>query len=75
MFFTLVVLLARKGDCLMLHFGSEQDPHLILIDGGPSNVYGPFLKPRLQMIHETRELGEQEPLPVDVVIVSHVDDR
>ena len=36
MFFSLDVLRARKGDCLMLHFGSEQDPHLILIDGGPS---------------------------------------
>ncbi|UPK29568.1 MBL fold metallo-hydrolase [Bradyrhizobium sp. 195] len=73
MFFSLDVLRARKGDCLMLHFGSEQDPHLILIDGGPSNVYEPFLKPRLQEIHETRDLGE-EALPVDVVMVSHVDD-
>ena len=63
MFFSLDVLRARKGDCLMLHFGSEQDPHLILIDGGPSNVYGPFLKPRLQKIHETRELDEQESTP------------
>ena len=35
---------------------------------------GRFLKPRLQKIHETRELDEQEPLPVDVVMVSHVDD-
>ena len=51
MFFSLDVLRARKGDCLMLHFGSEQDPHLILIDGGPSDVYQPFLKPRLQKIH------------------------
>ncbi|KYG20987.1 hypothetical protein SE92_12575 [Bradyrhizobium sp. AT1] len=73
MFFSLDVLRARKGDCLMLHFGSEQDPHLILIDGGPSDVYEPFLKPRLQKIHETRDLGE-EALPVDVVMVSHVDD-
>ena len=74
MFFSLDVLRARKGDCLMLHFGSAQDPHLILIDGGPSDVYKPFLKPRLQKIHETRELEEQQPLPVDVVMVSHVDD-
>ena len=74
MFFSLDVLRARKGDCLMLHFGSEDDPHLILIDGGPSDVYKPFLKPRLRKIHETRDLDEQEPLPVDVVMVSHVDD-
>src|SRR4030095_12081516 len=57
----------------MLHFGSEQDPHLILIDGGPSDVYQPFLKPRLQKIHEARDLEEQEPLPVDVVMVRHVE--
>jgi hypothetical protein len=74
MIFSLDVLRARKGDCLMLHFGAEDDPHLILIDGGPSNVYKPFLKPRLQKVHEAREIDEQEPLPVDVVMVSHVDD-
>ena len=39
--FSLDVLRARKGDCLMLHFGSTDDPHLMLIDGGPSKVYKP----------------------------------
>ena len=41
MFFTLDVRRARKGDCLILHYGSKQDPGLALIDGGPSNVYKP----------------------------------
>lgn len=36
MLFSLDVLRARKGDCLMLHYGPEDDPRLILIDGGPS---------------------------------------
>jgi beta-lactamase superfamily II metal-dependent hydrolase len=74
MIFSLDVLRARKGDCLMLHFGAEDDPHLILIDGGPSDVYGPFLKPRLQQVHQARGLDESDPLPVDIVMVSHVDD-
>lgn len=74
MFFTLDVLRARKGDCLMLHYGSKNDPHLILIDGGPSNVYKPHLKPRIGQVHKARELDEKDPLPVDVVMVSHVDD-
>jgi len=74
MFFSLDVLRARKGDCLMLHYGSNDDPHLILIDGGPSNVYKPHLKPRIDQVHEARGLEEEEPLPVDVVMVSHVDD-
>ena len=74
MLFSLDVLRARKGDCLMLHYGPEDEPHLMLIDGGPSNVYKPHLKPRLLQIHEGRELEEEDPLPVDVVMVSHVDD-
>jgi hypothetical protein len=74
MFFSLDVLRARKGDCLMLHYGSKDDPHLILIDGGPSAVYGPHLKPRIQAVRTHRKLDEADPLPVDVVLVSHVDD-
>lgn len=74
MYFTLDVLRARKGDCLILHYGSKDDPHLMLIDGGPSNVYKPHLKPRIVQIREGRGLENNEPLPVDVVMVSHVDD-
>ena len=74
MLFSLDVLPARKGDCLMLHYGSADEPHLMLIDGGPSNVYKPHLKPRLLKIHESRRLQEEDPLPVDVVMVSHLDD-
>jgi beta-lactamase superfamily II metal-dependent hydrolase len=74
MFFSLDVLRARKGDCLMLHYGSQDAPRLMLIDGGPSNVYRPHLKPRLAQVHASRGLEEGEALPVDVVMVSHVDD-
>lgn len=74
MVFSLDVLRARKGDCLMLHYGSKDDPHLMLIDGGPSLVYGPQLKPRIALVHASRGLEEADPLPVDVVMVSHVDD-
>jgi hypothetical protein len=74
MFFSLDVLRARKGDCLMLHYGSEDDPHLILIDGGPAQVYTPHLKPRIAQVHASRGLEEGDALPVDVVMVSHVDD-
>lgn len=72
--FSLDVLRARKGDCLMIHYGSKDKPHLILIDGGPSDVYRPHLKPRLALVHEARGLEEEDSLPVDVVMVSHVDD-
>ena len=47
MIFSLDVRRARKGDCLLLHFGSTAKPGLVMIDGGPKNVYEPHLKPRL----------------------------
>jgi hypothetical protein len=45
-----------------------------MIDGGPSNTYEPHLKPRINKIREKRGLGTDVSLPVDVLLVSHVDD-
>jgi len=74
MFFTLDVRRARKGDCLILHYGSPEDPGLALIDGGPPSVYQPHLKPRLAEIRKMRGLDPDAPLPVDMLMVSHIDD-
>lgn len=72
--FSLEISPARKGDCLLLHYGTKQEPRLMLIDGGPRNVYKPFLKPRLQWIREERKLKSDVPLVIDILMVSHVDD-
>ncbi len=74
MYFSLDVRRARKGDCMLLHFGTDDDPGLILVDGGPSQVYKPHLRPRLEEIREARGLAANEQLPVDLLMVSHVDD-
>lgn len=74
MFFTLDVRRARKGDCLILHYGSKTDPGLALIDAGPANVYEPHLKPRLAEIRKSRGLAANATLPVDLLMVSHIDD-
>src|SRR5262245_15293085 len=74
MFFTLDVRRARKGDCLILHYGSKDDPGLGLIDAGPSNVYKPHLKPRLAEIRKARGLAAEATLPIDFLMVSHIDD-
>lgn len=74
MFLSLDVRRARKGDCLLVHFGSKAEPGLMLIDGGPSQVYKPQLKPRLAEIRKARDLGIDDSLPVDVMMVSHIDD-
>ena len=65
---------ARKGDCSILHFGTPDEPGLILTDGGPSQVWNPQLKPRLAQIREARDIDDDQPLPVDLMILSHIDD-
>ena len=60
MIFSLDVIRALKGDCLILHYGSEDSPHLVMIDGGPKGVYGPHLRPRLEQIRADRGLTDQE---------------
>ncbi|MFN2504803.1 MAG: hypothetical protein ABR540_11380 [Acidimicrobiales bacterium] len=70
----LEVLSAQKGDCLLLHNDTDTGPGLILIDGGPAGVSGETLIPRLMELREQRELEDDEPLVIDLVIVSHVDD-
>jgi hypothetical protein len=47
-------------------------PSLAVIDGGPKQVYAPHLKPRLLELREARGLDSQSPLPVDLLMVSHV---
>lgn len=78
MYFSLDVLRAKQGDCLMLHYGTEDRPRVMLIDGGPATVYAQSLEPRLQKLRAAREraglLDTADPLPVDVVLVSHIDD-
>lgn len=74
MLFSLDVVRARKGDCLLLHYGPKDDPRLIIIDGGPRAVYAPHLRPRLEQLKKARGLGSNDPLVVDLLMVSHVDD-
>ncbi|MHB9073230.1 MAG: ComEC/Rec2 family competence protein [Desulfobaccales bacterium] len=74
MIFSLDLRRARKGDCLIVHYGSKDDPGLALIDGGPAQVYKLHLKPRLAEIRKARGLGNNESLAVDLLMVSHIDD-
>jgi hypothetical protein len=67
MLFTLEVLPAAEGDCLILHWG---DRRVALIDGGPARTYEDRLRPRLL---EIRSALGRECLVLDLVIVSHVD--
>jgi len=72
MLFSLEVLQAKHGDCLILHYGSADKPKLIVIDGGPSGVYTNYLKPRLIKIKE--QISDRKSLSLEMVMVSHADD-
>jgi hypothetical protein len=72
MLFTLEALEAKHGDCLILHYGSSQDPRFILIDGGPVGVYKARLRPRLNALKEAWH--PDEALPLQMLMVSHIDD-
>ena len=74
MIFSLDVRRAHKGDCLLLHYGSKTKPGLMVIDAGPEDTYAPHLKPRLDAIRKARKLAKSKPLPIDLMMVSHVDD-
>ena len=60
------VVQARYGDCLILENGSGKRRKNILIDGGPSQVYQPYLRKELQRI--AGEGGQ-----VDLMVLSHID--
>src|SRR5262245_51862817 len=74
MILSLEVRRARSGDCLLLHFGTPADPGLIVVDGGPAQVYPSFLKPRLVDLRKARAKDDRDPLRIDAVIISHIDD-
>ena len=69
--FTLEAVKAKHGDSLILHYGGEDKPRFILIDGGPPSVYKKFLRPRLNALRQ--RWYPQEPLPLEMVMVSHID--
>jgi hypothetical protein len=72
MIFTLEALQALHGDSLILHYGPTEQPRFILIDGGPDTVFETQLGPRLDALRARWAPGEA--LPLQMVMVSHIDD-
>jgi beta-lactamase superfamily II metal-dependent hydrolase len=72
-FLSLEALRARHGDCLLVHYGTNADPRLMLVDGGPATVWGTTLKPRLEELRGRYE-DENGVLQLALAMVSHIDD-
>ncbi len=67
MLFSLEVLPAKEGDCLLLHWTGGGKRRLAVIDGGPRGVFKNTLAPRL------KEIAKGKQLTIEFVAVSHVD--
>src|SRR5262249_29724412 len=69
--FALEAVKAKHGDCLLLHWGKENDPKIALIDGGPDTIYAKYLKRRLESLAKERKKNK---INLDLTMVSHIDD-
>ncbi len=73
--FSLEAVYAKKGDSLILHYGTASKPRWILIDGGHNKVYDEYLKPRLEELRLSwaKDPDKRDRLPLYMVMVSHAD--
>lgn len=69
--FSFEALKAKHGDALLLHYGPELDPRMLIIDGGPNDVFEDALLPRLEQIAYYKD---ERPLTARLAMVSHIDD-
>lgn len=60
------IVQARYGDCLILESGYGKRRKHVLVDGGPSQVYRPYLRGELKKIADS---GGK----LDLVVLTHVD--
>lgn len=68
--FSFEALQARYGDCLFLTFpGADGGRTRLLVDGGPAGVFRTSLAQRL-----AKEATGGATLPIDAVLVSHIDE-
>ena len=68
--FSFEALKAKHGDALLIHYGSLENPSMVIVDGGPKSVFEAVLLPRLEEIAHFRDL---RPVPARLVMVSHID--
>lgn len=76
--FSIEMLQAKKGDSMILHYGTNDIPKIAIFDGGPgwklksNSVYFKSLRPRLMEIKN--KFYKNKPLPIELITISHVDD-
>ena len=68
--FSIEALKADHGDALFVHYGPEDNPKTIMVDGGPHGVFEDAILPRIEQMLEFRELDQ---LKIRLAMVSHID--
>jgi hypothetical protein len=63
--FRIEMLPARQGDCLWIEYGSANDVHRVLVDGGPEGTFEP-LRARVEALPPAER-------HLDLVVATHVD--
>jgi beta-lactamase superfamily II metal-dependent hydrolase len=72
--FSLEMLDARSGDALLVHYGTPRRPRLMVVDGGFAGTYRDRMKPRLAALGAALGGSDDRPLPIEHIVVSHLDD-
>ena len=63
--FSVEMMQAAHGDTLLVEYGSEENPHRILIDGGPYNRYDSLTERLLQIPEGQRSF--------ELLVITHID--
>lgn len=67
--FTIEMLPAQRGDCLWLTYGTDTDPHHILIDVGPRNVRKELIPTLEHRLHSLPGGTDR----VELLVITHID--
>ncbi len=70
--FSIELINARYGECLLVHYGTPDDLRLVMIDAGPRSSYRNFIERRLRDLGELRFGGG--PVPIELFIVGDRDE-
>ena len=78
--FSLEALDAASGDALLVHYGRDRR-RLLVVDSGFAHTYDSVVRPRLAALAQQRQqdagatdpFGGSAPLPVELLVVSHLD--
>lgn len=71
--FALDAVNAGKGDALVVRWGKQPRPRLLVVDGGPARTWSDNLSPHLREVGGLDPAAPRSHLDLALVVVSHVD--